>query len=585
MLFKLQTRLLTLCGALLLAPGISWAANLAAQNLESGPVVIDTNAFTYTDGGGEHPYAAGDTIVIDQADPSTATANTVTVLGGSTVNVQLGSVNIDVSATNNACAFDIQDASAVILTLSAAAGSPALLKSGDYCAGLHVPGDAVLTIDGAGSLTATGGRSSAGIGGGGNESAGVINIRGGTITANGSTGGAGIGDGIYAPANSSPTIDIRGGTVTANGGGAGIGGGDVGGAGATINIYGDAVVTATGGSYCAGIGSGDQTTGGSPTISIYGSATVTAKGGFTAAGIGSGYGGGTPDSAGVIYIDETFGATVTAIGGGGAAGYGAGAPIGEGGHDNGDGAGIAPVTLPDATVVLGGDAAFTCNVSTAGTTVPGISYAWGISTDQGATWDEIAGETAASLNVPGVTAAMMDNNRYSCEVKASGGGLTGGADIDFYSSSAKLALPTPIASAAVSVTAPVEGNAPAAAATPAGGSHFAAGAVTWSPADNPFMTGASYTATVTLTADPGYTFTGLAAADATFNGQAATDAVVSAAGDTVTLTYVFPPLAPRGAGSGNDGVSSVPTLGESGLALLGLLLAGLGAVMARRRKA
>ena len=132
-----------------------------------------------------------------------------------------------------------------------------------------------------------------------------------------------------------------------------------------------------------------------------------------------------------------------------------------------------------------------------------------------------------------------------------------------------------IASAAVSITAPADGRAPSAAATPAAGSHYTASPVTWSPADNPFKAGTSYTATVTLTAEAGYTFAGLAAADATLNGQAASSINVSAAGDAVTITYVFPPLAPRGLGG--DGVASVPALGELALALLALLLAGAAA--------
>jgi hypothetical protein len=133
---------------------------------------------------------------------------------------------------------------------------------------------------------------------------------------------------------------------------------------------------------------------------------------------------------------------------------------------------------------------------------------------------------------------------------------------------------TPIATAAVDIVAPVDGDAPSDAATPAGGSHFTAGPVTWSPADDPFVAGRSYTATVTLTADAGYTFAGLARTSVTFNGGTATSASVSAAGDTVTLTYAFGPLAPRGVGGG--GATSVPTLNAWALALLALLLAALG---------
>ena len=142
--------------------------------------------------------------------------------------------------------------------------------------------------------------------------------------------------------------------------------------------------------------------------------------------------------------------------------------------------------------------------------------------------------------------------------------------------------PTAITSVAVGgVTAPAIGDAPSGAATPApAGSHYTVGAVTWSPADDPFVANTAYTATVTLTADAGYTFTGLAAAAATLDGKPASVSV-GAGGNTVTLSYAFAPLAPRGSGGGD--AASVPTLGELSLALLALLLAGMGLGAMRRR--
>ena len=81
-----------------------------------------------------------------------------------------------------------------------------------------------LTIQGDGSLTATGGSSGAGIGGGYQIACGNITISGGTVTATGKANGAGIGSGQNA---SCGNITISGGTVTATGGfaGAGIGSG------------------------------------------------------------------------------------------------------------------------------------------------------------------------------------------------------------------------------------------------------------------------------------------------------------------------------------------------------------------------
>ena len=88
----------------------------------------------------------------------------------------------------------------------------------------------------------------------------------GTLTARGGEYGAGIGSGPYS--NSAGDITIAGGTVIAEGGNwsAGIGGGQNG-AGGTITITGGNV-TATGGEEGAGIGGGQDSAGG--TIAILG---------------------------------------------------------------------------------------------------------------------------------------------------------------------------------------------------------------------------------------------------------------------------------------------------------------------------
>ena len=113
---------------------------------------------------------------------------------------------------------------------------------------------------GTGTLTTgTPDRFYAGIGGGDGQSSGVITINGGTVTATSGSYGAGIGGGY----NGTVTVTINGGTVTATGGdyGAGIGGG-YGSSSATVTISGG-FVTATGGTYGAGaaIGQGGQTGG------------------------------------------------------------------------------------------------------------------------------------------------------------------------------------------------------------------------------------------------------------------------------------------------------------------------------------
>ncbi|MFU0558201.1 hypothetical protein [Gardnerella vaginalis] len=140
----------------------------------------------------------------------------------------LKNVNIDVSNQDEQQAFLAKnnDQSNVHLTIILEGTNS--LKSGDHRAGLtwnNSDDNSMLKIKGDGSLTATGGWSGAGIGGGYGGSSENIKITGGTVTATGGTFGAGIGGG---GGDSGKNIKITGGTVTATGGwaGAGIGGGD-----------------------------------------------------------------------------------------------------------------------------------------------------------------------------------------------------------------------------------------------------------------------------------------------------------------------------------------------------------------------
>ena len=202
-----------------------------------------------------------------------------------------------------------------------------------------------ITISG-GTVTATGGVNASGIGSGFDESVidggfkgsvGAITIGGNAVvTATGGDYGAGIGSGHFG---SGGTITISGDAVvnaTGNTGGSGIGGGSRS-EGGTIMISGNAVVAATGGEYAAGIGCGSGGDIGG-TITISGDAVVDAKGGDYGAGIGGGY----LSAGGTITISD---GTVTATGGD----YGAG--IG-GGHSGAGGT----ITISDGTVtVTGGD--------------------------------------------------------------------------------------------------------------------------------------------------------------------------------------------------------------------------------------
>ena len=164
------------------------------------------------------------------------------------------------------------------------------LKSGHFRAGLEKiisAGTLTLKDDNqkAGSLTATGGSYSAGIGGSYWGSGENITINGGTVTATGGDRGAGIGGGSGSVSigsggggyGSGKDITINGGTVIAAGGkeAAGIGGGDSG-SSENITITGG-TVTATGGIYGAGIGGGVNASGSNVTVS--GAAQVTATAG------------------------------------------------------------------------------------------------------------------------------------------------------------------------------------------------------------------------------------------------------------------------------------------------------------------
>jgi uncharacterized repeat protein (TIGR02543 family) len=196
-----------------------------------------------------------------------------------------------------------------------AEGTTNSVKGGFESPGIYVPQNKTLTLQGSGTLNATGNNTGAGIGSGYQQTCGNITIQGsGTLNATGGEYGTGIGSGYHS---SCGNITIQGsGTLNATGGkyAAGIGSGydhsDCG----NITIQGSGTLNATGGNYAAGIGNGyDHSSCGTVTIS---GGTVTATGGDYAAGIGSGY-----DNSNCGNINIT-GGTVTATGGGGAAGIG-----------------------------------------------------------------------------------------------------------------------------------------------------------------------------------------------------------------------------------------------------------------------
>ena len=298
--------------------------------------------------------------------------NTITVINNiadKVLNLTLKDVKIDVSDTGDQYDWDQKGKAALSVqgkgNVEIELDGDNELKSGTQSAGLEKNSTGTLTLKDdnkeAGSLTATGGFNSAGIGGGNGGDGKNITITGGEVTASGGdnwddcgagigggnggvgknitiTGGTvnaagsyfdhGMGAGIGGGGNSSGNnITITGGTVNVTGGyggGAGIGGGAEGGGGNNITIKGG-TVTATGGGYRgnsgAGIGGGSSGSGENITIN---DGKVTATGGNYAAGIGGGSVGAWGGDAGSGKNITINGGTVNATGTDGGAGIGGG---------------------------------------------------------------------------------------------------------------------------------------------------------------------------------------------------------------------------------------------------------------------
>ena len=251
-----------------------------------------------------------------------------------------------------------------------------------------------ITISG-GTVTAAGGNYGAGIGGGDYGSGEDITINGGTVTATGGFRGAGIGGG--GSGGGGKNITIKGGTVTAAGGrfGAGIGGGLLG-SGKNITIT-DGTVNAAGGQFGAGIGGGDRGSGEDITIK---GGTVTAAGGLQAAGIGGGNGGGGNGGGGREGSGKNItitGGTVTAKGGSGGAG------IGGGERGNGE-----DITITDGTVNAAG-----------GVSGAGIGGGW-----------KGSGSNVTVSGAAQVTATAGKGSRYAGAGATIGGGGSSTQDSD-----------------------------------------------------------------------------------------------------------------------------------------------------------
>ena len=298
--------------------------------------------------------------------------NTITVINNiadKVLNLTLKDVKIDVSDTGDQYDWDQKGKAALSVqgkgNVEIELDGDNELKSGTQSAGLEKTSTGTLTLkddnNEAGSLTATGGFNSAGIGGGylgdgknititggtvnatgGSSGAGIgggrdgkgenITITGGTVNATGNEDGAGIGGGS---SGSGENITINGGEVTASGGdnwddcGAGIGGGN-GGVGKNITITGG-TVNATGTDGGAGIGGGENGNGEDITIN---GGKVNASGAYGGAGIGGGVNG----IGSKVTVSGAAQVTATATGSGPDwSGVGTGATIGNGGSKTPDG--------------------------------------------------------------------------------------------------------------------------------------------------------------------------------------------------------------------------------------------------------
>ena len=289
-------------------------------------------------------------------DPATSTpangfwGNTITVINkvaNTVLNLTLRDVKIDVSDNRTygdetgKAALSVQGKGSVEIELD----GKNELKSGYKRAGLEKTSEGTLTLKDdkkkAGSLTATGGKFGAGIGGGNGGSGEAITINGGTVEATGGKFGAGIGGGLNGVGKN---ITIKGGTVNAAGGdngGAGIGGGDSG-SGEAITINGG-TVNAAGGGQGAGIGGGNYGSGEAITIN---GGTVEATGGDFGAGIGGGSWGNGED----ITIK---GGTVEANGGLFGAGIGGGSAASIGGGSWGSGSNVTVSGAAQVTAIAG----------------------------------------------------------------------------------------------------------------------------------------------------------------------------------------------------------------------------------------
>ncbi len=290
-----------------------------------------TSGLDYIYANGVLTIQSDEELTISNANPAVATRDIILIGSGFSANIILLNVNIDVSFISDGSssatdedrktAFEIPVNSSASITLQ----GNNILKSGYYKPGIAVMKNASCTISGNGSLEVVGGSRSAGIGGSFGYSnkdlgCGDITINSGTITATGGESSAGIGMGGW---NDSGSITINGGNITATGGSfaAGIGTGSVPYIEMNITITGG-TINAHGGLAGAGIGSGrGDFTGISKIANIVITGGIITAVGNGEASYGHGAGIGAGENCGSKV--QISGGTINATGSGDSAGIGA----------------------------------------------------------------------------------------------------------------------------------------------------------------------------------------------------------------------------------------------------------------------
>ena len=401
---QLALRVLSTAALVAMVSSIATAAFAAEYNVAEGSVEIvakdgsqsitqwadkDKGTFVKDENGDNIDHRPDSKIVLVTKNKDTGetetTHNTVTITAeekGDTANVTLKDVHIEVDTTKaKSGAIEIKGDGNTNLELNG--NNTVLVENGweEEHAAIEKAdkyGTGTLTIkddvnddgtakgtdaDTTGKLVAGGCHQSAAIGGGGTDDTACtsnIKITGGEITASGGSYGAGIGGGAYG-AGTNIRIEGNADVTAFAGGGAAIGSGYQSSYDSDITITDHATVDAASQNGC-GIGQGLNASG-KATITISGHASVNAETFSNHAAIGSG-----PSSATVNIEDH---AAVTAVGGGVAIGTGSG----HGGTStviNITGGTVNAVTRSDSKPAIGtvdGNLDLTIDSSTGKTTV------------------------------------------------------------------------------------------------------------------------------------------------------------------------------------------------------------------------